>query len=119
MKPKHFLGLLTLAFLFSQFMAVKLAFAAECVTPTDMAAYILSGTPNATIRDLHGDAAKKILDGYNSIGTPTHFAAEEIITVTDDSHKMALIVMFDHGCVSDLPLTIRRDQFENLTGTGT
>ena len=101
MKPLHCLALLTAAFLFSQFMAVKLAFADECTDDKAVQALITTQVPDARFVSLTADQTKVLLSLINGEGSSQTITADAITIGYSDGKANVLIILFKGGCASE------------------
>ena len=104
MKPLHFLGLLTAAFLFSQFMAVKLAFAEDvtpvtCHTNDSVREIITKQVPTAQFVDLTPEQTKLMLSALLAKDPSFDVNSADAIMIGKSPEKhTVLIILFKDGC---------------------
>ena len=101
MKPLHFLGMLTAAFLFSQVMAVTLAHAeTSCTTYKKFEAEAHVFMPQAIIADMTEAQSQIFLKVWNAVPPETNLEADQISVVSDNGKPNVLILFFNRGCMA-------------------
>ena len=106
MKPLHFLGLLTAAFILCAAMAVKLAFADECISPEQSAATTMSHYPAAQIAEVPTAETQGFIKAYNAYPPKSAIDGDTMQVIEIPGFPKLVVYFFKAVCgVWTLPIS--------------